>query len=79
MTTHSTFAVGVGMRKVAAGEYAEAIKQFREAIRLADDNPQAHYQLALALRRTGASAEARRHFAIAHQLAPYLSPPDGKP
>jgi Flp pilus assembly protein TadD len=54
---------------------AGAIEQFREAIRLAPDNPRAHYQLALALRRSGAAQEARRHFAEAHRLAPYLTPP----
>ena len=55
-----------GQRRRAEGRrpatIAAAIAQFREAIRLADDNPQAHYQLALALRRTGARAEAQTHF-----------------
>ena len=74
----STFAVGVGMQKVKTGDYRGAIERFREAIRLADDNPQAHYQLALALRHTGARAEAQTHFAAAHRLAPYLKPPDDK-
>ena len=72
----STFAVSVGVRKVKAGDYRGGIEQFREAIRLAEDNPQAHYQLALALRHTGARAEAQTHFETAHRLAPYLNPPD---
>ena len=72
----STFAVGVGVQKAKAGDYRGAIEQFRQALRLADDNPQAHYQLALALRHIGAAAEARTHFAAAHSLAPYLKAPD---
>ena len=75
----STFAVSVGVQKLKAGDRAGAIERFREAIRLASDNPQAHYQLALALRQTGARAEASVHFAEARRLAPYLRPPDDKP
>ena len=71
----STFAVSVGEQLARAGNYAAAIARFREALALADDNPQAHYQLALALRKTGATAEARRHFATANKLAPYLRAP----
>ena len=58
----STFAVSVGVQKLKAGDYPGAIERFREAVRLAADNPQAHYQLALALRHTGARAEAQRPF-----------------
>jgi Flp pilus assembly protein TadD len=72
----STFAVGVGLERLKAADLPGAIKQFREAIRLAPDNPRAHYQLALALRRTGANGEAERHFAEARRLAPYLAPPE---
>jgi tetratricopeptide (TPR) repeat protein len=71
----STFAVSVGERLAKSGDYAGAITRFREALALADDNPQAHYQLALALRKTGATEEARRHFEAANKLAPYLRPP----
>jgi len=71
----STFAVSVGMQKVKSGDYAGAITQFREALRLASDNPQAHYQLALALQHTGARAEARVHFAAAQRLSPRLAVP----
>ncbi len=75
----STFAVGVGLGKLKAGDIAGAIERFREAIRLAPENPQAHYQLALALQRTGDRVQARAHFAEAHRLAPYLRPPGGEP
>ena len=72
----STFAVSVGVQKLKANDTAGAIAQFRDAIRLADDNPQAHYQLALALRRIGERAEAQTHFDEARRLAPYLTVPD---
>ena len=52
---------------------AGAIEKFREAIRLAPENARAHYQLGLALERTGARAEAQAHFAEAERLAPYLT------
>ena len=35
----------------------------------------AHYQLALALRRQGAQADARAHFAEAQRLAPWIEIP----
>ncbi len=52
-----------------------AIERFREAVRLSPDNAQARYQLALALQRTGARAEAQAQFAEAQRLAPYLPIP----
>ena len=45
-------------------------------MRLAPRNAQAHYQLALALARTGARDEARAHVEEARRLAPDLVPPD---
>jgi len=60
-------------------DVAGAIAQFREAVRLAQDNAQAHYQLAIALRRTGALEESRREFQIARRLSPFLKPPDSEP
>ena len=45
-----------------------AIERFREAVRLAPDYPEAHYQLALALQARGALEEARIHFAEARRL-----------
>ena len=70
----STFAVSVGVEKLKTGNRKAAIEQFREAVKLAADNPQAHYQLALALRLT-APGEARQHFEDARRLAPYLRSP----
>ena len=58
---------------------AAAIAQFREAVSLAPDNAQAHYQLAIALRRRGALEQSRREFQIARRLSPLLKPPDSEP
>ena len=71
----STFAVGVGLQKLKTGDVTGAIAKLRDAVRLAPDNAQAHYQLALALQQSGARTEARAHFAEAQRLAPYLRPP----
>jgi len=56
-----------------------AIARFREAVRLAPGNAQAHYQLAIALRRTGALEASRREFQTARRLSPFLKPPDPEP
>jgi tetratricopeptide (TPR) repeat protein len=66
------FAVNAGLELLKRNEAVNAIAKFRQAIRLAPDNPQAHYQLALALRRRGARAEAAAEFEAARRLAPYL-------
>ena len=71
----STFAVAVGAEKIKSNDLAGAIDKFREAIRLAPENARAHYQLGLALERTGAQAEAKAHFTEAERLAPYLTSP----
>ncbi|HEY2942427.1 MAG TPA: tetratricopeptide repeat protein, partial [Vicinamibacteria bacterium] len=70
----ATFAVGVGLERRKAGDLDGAIERFREAVRLAPDHPEAHYQLALALQARGALAEARTHFEEARRLAPHLRP-----
>ena len=71
----AAFALSAGRSKMSKGDLAGAIVGFREAVRLAPDNADAHYQLALALRKKGARAEARRHFEEAQRLAPYLTAP----
>src|SRR5205814_564324 len=47
----AVFAVNAGLERLKRREVGAAIEKFREAIRLAPDNAQAHFQLALALRR----------------------------
>jgi eukaryotic-like serine/threonine-protein kinase len=74
----AAFALSVGRQKVKAGDRPGAIAQFREALRLAPDNAQAHYALALLLEQAGALAESRRHFAEAKRLAPHLRVKDGR-
>jgi Flp pilus assembly protein TadD len=49
-----------------------AVSKFREAIKLAPDYAQAHYQLALVLRSLGKRQEAETHLKEAQRLAPYL-------
>jgi Flp pilus assembly protein TadD len=72
----SVFAVNDGLERMKRDEVPEAIARFREAVRLAPDNAQAHYQLAIALGRTKALDESRREFQIARRLSPFLTPPD---
>jgi tetratricopeptide (TPR) repeat protein len=69
------FAVDLGKRRLGEGDVRGAIDSLREAVRLAPDLAEAHLQLALALDRQGASAEARQHFDEARRLAPYLRTP----
>src|SRR4029453_4928548 len=76
----ATFAVGMGLQKLKEKNTAAAIERFREAVRLAPDYPEAHYQLALALQASGAGAEAQRPFREAPRLAPPLKPlHEGRP
>src|SRR5262249_16130102 len=71
----AAFAVNAGVAAINRQDIAGAIEKFREAARLAPDNAQAHYQLALALRRAGRQDEARAEFTAARRLAPYLKDP----
>jgi Flp pilus assembly protein TadD len=71
----SVFAVNAGLEQLRRSDVAAALEKFREAVRLDPKNPQAHYQLAIALRRRGSLAESRKEFDEARRLAPYLRPP----
>jgi Flp pilus assembly protein TadD len=75
----AVFAVNAGVERLKRNDLAAAITRFREAVRLDADNAQAHVQLALALRRSGALAESRSELRIARRLAPYLKLPDSVP
>ena len=75
----AVFAVNAGLEQLKADNVSRAIAQFREAVRLDPDNAQAHFQLALALRRRGALAESRKELQAARRLAPYLKAADLQP
>ena len=66
----AAFAVSTGAQKLASGDVNAALSELQQALRLAPDNPQVHYQLARALERAGRSAEARTHFDEARRLWP---------
>jgi tetratricopeptide (TPR) repeat protein len=51
-------------------EMAEAVRHFREAVRLRPDKPELHTSLGRALRESGERAEAARHFREALRLRP---------
>jgi Flp pilus assembly protein TadD len=68
----ATFAIDLGKRRLASHDLAGATESFREAVRLAPDDPQAHLHLARALETQGHKDEARTHREEAYRLAPYL-------
>ena len=53
---------------IALKQFSEAVAPSREAVRLQQGNPAAHYNLATALSRTGQKEEADREFSIQRQL-----------
>ena len=71
----AAFALSRGSEKLRQGEVRAAITELKDAVRQAPTLARAHYQLALALRRQGAAADARAHFAEARRLAPWIEIP----
>jgi Tfp pilus assembly protein PilF len=71
----ATFALTRGADKLRQGAVAAAVVELKDAVRLAPHLARAHHQLALALRRQGAQADARAHFAEARRLAPWIEIP----
>jgi tetratricopeptide (TPR) repeat protein len=57
-----------GFCLVTLKRYEEAIPPLEEAVRLQQGNPSAHYNLAVALSRSGKKEEAEREFAIHREL-----------
>jgi len=57
-----------GFALVSANRYEEAVAPLQTAAKLQPGNPSAHYNLGMALSRTGRSAEAEREFAIQRDL-----------
>jgi tetratricopeptide (TPR) repeat protein len=66
-----------GLCLVTVKRYEEAIPPLEVAVRLQEGNPSAHYNLAIALSRTGKKEEAEKEFAIHRQLT-QNSPPPGE-
>jgi Flp pilus assembly protein TadD len=71
----ATFATNSGKRLLTAGDLPGAISQFRNAIQMVPDYAPAHYQLAIALERSGQKDEASSEFHKAGELDPHLKPP----
>ena len=70
--------VGLGSALVAEKRYAEAVPPLETAVKLAPDDPMAHYNLATALSRVGRKEEADREFAI-HRKMQEAAPPASGP
>jgi Tfp pilus assembly protein PilF len=69
----ATFAIELGTRRLASRDLAGATESFREAVRLAPADPQAHLHLALCARDAGATRTRRAPTARRpYRLAPYL-------
>ena len=67
-----------GFCLVTVKRYEEAIPPLRVAVRLQQGNPSAHYNLAVALSRTGNQEEAEKEFAVQRQLTQSSPPGEGK-
>jgi tetratricopeptide (TPR) repeat protein len=66
--------MGWGFCLVTVKRYKEAIPPLEMAVRLQQGNPGAHYNLAVALSRTGKKEEAEKEFAIHRQLTQKSAP-----
>jgi tetratricopeptide (TPR) repeat protein len=70
--------MGWGFCLVTVKRYEEAIPPLQMAVRLQQGNPGAHYNLAVALSRTGRREEAEKEFAIHRQLTQKTPPSEEK-
>jgi tetratricopeptide (TPR) repeat protein len=70
--------LGWGFCLVSVKRYEEAIPPLQAAVRLQQGNPAAHYNLAVALSRSGKKEEAEKEFAIQRQLTQNSPPSEGK-
>jgi tetratricopeptide (TPR) repeat protein len=71
--------MGWGFCLVTLKRYEEAIPPLQVAVRQQKGNPSAHYNLAVALSRTGQREEADKEFAIHRRLAEKPAPTEGNP
>ncbi len=63
-----------GNELLAAGKFAQAAEQFRQALALDPDSPRLHYNLSLALKDLGDREGQKRELETAIQLDPNLAP-----
>jgi len=70
--------LGWGACLVALQRYEEAIPPLAAAVRIQQGNPAAHYNLAVALSRTGKKEQAEKEFAIQRQLTQNSPPGEAK-
>jgi tetratricopeptide (TPR) repeat protein len=70
--------LGWGTCLVTLKRYEEAIPPLEAAVRMQQGNPAAHYNLAVALSRTGKKEEAEKEFAIQRQLTQNSPPGEAK-
>ena len=70
--------LGWGACLVAMKRYEEAINPLEIAVRMQQGNPAAHYNLGVALSRTGKKEEAEKEFAIQRQLTQNSAPGEAK-
>ena len=59
---------GLGSALIAEKRFPEAVPVLETAVKLQPDNPTAHYNLAIALSRTGRKEDADREFAIHRKM-----------
>lgn len=69
---------GAGKLEEHKGNFQAAAAEFREAIRLDSRQSEAHYHLALALRKLGETAQANQEFGLANQLRLVTRPGSGQ-
>lgn len=60
--------LGTGKLEERRGNLEKAAQQFRQAVRIDPEQMEAHYRLALVLRKLGQNTEAEKEFGITHQL-----------
>jgi tetratricopeptide (TPR) repeat protein len=70
--------IGLGSSLVSEKRFAEAVQPLETAVKLAPDDPMAHYNLAVALSRVGRKEDADREFAI-HRKMQEANPPAAAP
>jgi tetratricopeptide (TPR) repeat protein len=62
-----------GFALISSREYEKAVTPLQAAVRMQPGNPSAHYNLGMALSRTGRTAEAEKEFAIQKEIIAKLN------